>query len=89
MADLHDRPLAHVALAWLMTRPGVASVLLGARTLGQLEANLDAADLTLTGSEIDELNTISAPGLPPYPYGMVEDFCEVPHWKTLDTAGPS
>ncbi len=87
IANDHDRPLAHVALAWLMTRPGVASVLLGARTLEQLETNLAAADLSLTEAEIDELNTISAPGLPPYPYGMVEDFCEVPHWETLDTAG--
>ena len=89
IANDHDRPVAHVALAWLMTRPAVASVLLGARTLEQLETNLDAADLTLKDTEIDELNTISAPGLPPYPYGMVEVFCEVPHWKTLDTAGPA
>ena len=89
MAKDHDRPVAHVALAWVLTRPGVASVLLGARTFEQLETNLAAVDLTLTDTEIDELNTVSAPGLPPYPYGMVEDFCEVPHWKTLDTDPPA
>ena len=85
IAEAHDRPVAHVALAWLATRPGISSVLLGARTLEQLETNLDSTGLTLDQTEIDELNTISAPGLPPYPYGMIEGYCDVPHWQTLDT----
>ena len=86
VADSHGAPLAHVALAWLVTRPGVASVLLGARTVEQLETNLDASGLVLTDEELDRLNEVSAPGLPPYPYGMVEDFCDVPHWKNFATA---
>ncbi len=85
IADNHARPVAHVALAWLATRPGVSSILLGARTVGQLESNLGAADLVLTESELDELTEVTAPGLPPYPYGMVEDFCDVPYWRTLST----
>ena len=85
IADSHSVPMAHVALAWLCTRPSVSSVLLGARTVEQLESNLGAAEFTLTDSECNELTAISAPGLPPYPYGMVEDYCEVPHWKDLGT----
>lgn len=85
IADRHDRPMSHVALTWLTTRPGVSSILLGARSLEQLEANLGAADLTLTDAEVTELDAVSAPGLPPYPYGMIEEFCDVPYWLDLDT----
>ena len=83
IAVAHERPMSHVALAWLATRPGVVSTLLGARTLEQLTSNLDVADLELTDQQLAELTTISAPGLPPYPYGMIEDYCEVTHWQQL------
>ncbi len=85
IADVHGVPMAHVAIAWVASRPAVSSVLLGARTLEQLDANMDASKLTLTAEELDELNTASAPGLPPYPYGMIEDFCNVPYWKQFQT----
>lgn len=81
VAERHGRPPAHVALAWLLTRPGVASVLLGARTLAQLEQTLGAADLALDDADVEALTRVSDPGLPPYPYGMVEDFCDVRHWQ--------
>ncbi len=29
-----------------------------------------------------------APGLPPYPYAMIEEFCDVPYWKQLGTETP-
>ena len=83
IAEQHGRPPAQVALAWLLGRPGVASVLLGARTLGQLEQTLGASDLVLDEDALRALTAVSDPGLPPYPYGMVEDFCEVPHWQRL------
>lgn len=85
IAANNEVPPGHVALAWLRTRPGVVSILLGARTVEQLISNLDAAGFMLTDPELDELTTVSAPGLPPYPYGMVEDFCQVPHWRALQT----
>jgi aryl-alcohol dehydrogenase-like predicted oxidoreductase len=81
IAERHGRPPAHVALAWLLTRPGVASVLLGARTLTQLEQTLGAADLALDDADVEALTRVSDPGLPPYPYGMLEDFCDVRHWQ--------
>lgn len=80
-----ERPMSHVAIAWLLSRPGVASVLLGARTVEQLEDNLAAADLALTEGQLEQLTSVSAPGLPPYPYGMIEDFCAVDVWQMLGT----
>ncbi len=87
-AATHDVPMARVAIAWLLTRPGVASVLLGARTLEQLEQVLPAADLELSADEVARLDAVSAPGLPPYPYGVVEEFCDLPHWDLLGTRRP-
>lgn len=78
-----------VAIVWLMTRPTLTSVLLGARTVEQLNDNLGAADVELTSDEIDRLTAISAPGLPDYPYAMIEEFSNVDHWRTLGTAAPN
>jgi aryl-alcohol dehydrogenase-like predicted oxidoreductase len=61
--------MAEVALAWVTDRPGVASTILGARTLDQLDTNLKAADLHLTPAETAVLDTASDPGAPDYPYG--------------------
>ena len=61
--------MAEVALAWLRERPGVTSVILGARTPDQLAANLRSAALTLSAEETRALNDVSAPQMPDYPYG--------------------
>ena len=58
---------AQVSLAWLMDRPGVASVIVGARTEEQLEDNLGAAELQLTAEERGKLDEVSLPPLL-YPY---------------------
>ncbi len=62
-------PMARVALAWLHDRPAVTSVILGARTLEQLEDNLGAAGLHLEPGETALLDTASDPGAADYPYG--------------------
>lgn len=85
IAERHNRPAAHVALAWLASRPGVASILLGARTVAQLESNLSAADLCLTPEELEELTGVSAVGLPSYPYGFLEQWSQLEVWKTFGT----
>jgi len=84
-----DRPMGQVAIAWLLTRPAVASVLLGARTLAQLVDNLAAATVELSADDVARLTAASAPGLPPYPYGMIEEFCDVPFWHDLGTSNRS
>jgi aryl-alcohol dehydrogenase-like predicted oxidoreductase len=61
--------MAQVALAWLVDRPAVASVLLGARNLDQLDENLGAAGLHLTNEEIARLDMASDPDAADYPYG--------------------
>lgn len=60
-------PPVQVALAWLLGRPGVTSLVIGARTDEQLAANLAAADLALSDAERARLDEVSAPPLL-YPY---------------------
>ena len=67
IADEHGGSPAQVALAWTLGRPGVASVIVGARTDEQLADNLGAADLVLGDDERSRLDELSAPPLL-YPY---------------------
>jgi len=66
-ADL-DRPLAEVALAWVLARPGVDTVLVGARTPDQL-GTLAAAGTELPREVLERLDAVSAPP-PDYPYAI-------------------
>ena len=61
--------MAHVALAWVVDRPLVTSVILGARTLEQLHDNLGASGLHLTPEETSKLDAASDPAPADYPYG--------------------
>ena len=61
--------MPEVAIAWLAARPGVSSIILGARTTTQLETNLRAAGLRLSPSETDALDAASDPRPADYPYG--------------------
>ncbi len=71
IAQAHECSAARVALAWLLTKPVVTSVILGAKRLDQLEDNLAAAEVTLSPDEIQRLDEVSA--LPPeYPGWMLE-----------------
>jgi aryl-alcohol dehydrogenase-like predicted oxidoreductase len=63
----HGVSAAQVALAWLLTRPGVTSLVIGARNEKQLADNLAAADLVLDDAEIAKLEAVSRPALL-YPY---------------------
>jgi len=85
IAEHHDRPCAHVALAWLLSRSGVASVLLGARTADQLADNLAAGDLVLAQSEIDQLTSVSSGELPDYPYRFLQEWSDMDIWDRLGT----
>jgi aryl-alcohol dehydrogenase-like predicted oxidoreductase len=63
--------MSQVALAWVADRPAVTSVILGARTVEQLEDNLGAADLHLSDKEAELLTESSAPEVADYPYGAL------------------
>jgi aryl-alcohol dehydrogenase-like predicted oxidoreductase len=69
VADDRGVPMSQIAIAWLLGRPAVTSVILGARTLRQLEENLAAADLRLSPEELQLLDEASEPAAPDYPYG--------------------
>jgi len=77
--------IASVALAWLRERPAVSSVILGARTVEQLDQNLSAADVELTTDERTGLDRVSAPGYPLYPYGFLERYGQETVWERLGT----
>jgi aryl-alcohol dehydrogenase-like predicted oxidoreductase len=71
VADERGVSMAEVALAWVTDRPGVTSTILGARTVGQLEGNLRAAELHLSTAEIAALDAASDPRATDYPYGQM------------------
>src|SRR6187402_438689 len=58
-----DSTPARVALAWLAQKPGVSSIILGARSKKQLDDNLAAADLVLTTPHVQRLDELSKPTL--------------------------
>ncbi len=63
IAQASDTTVARVALAWVVAQPGVGSTIIGARTKEQLEQNLGALAVTLSGEQLAKLNEISRPTL--------------------------
>ena len=61
---------AQIALAWLLTKRTIASVLIGANKLAQLDDNLNAVNVKLSAEDLAKLNELTAPALP------------YPHWFT-------
>ena len=74
VGEAHGVSAAQVALAWLLGRPGVVSLIIGARTDEQLEDNLAAAELQLSDDERARLEEVSRPPL------------IYPHWHQAKTA---
>ena len=74
IAASHQASPAQVALAWLLGRPAVTSLIIGARTDEQLRDNLGAAELALSPDERSALDKVSQPDL------------IYPHWHQLATA---
>ena len=60
IADRHGSDIATVASAAMLTRPGVAAVIVGARNRSHLHANLAIADLRLTGEDEAEIAAVLA-----------------------------
>jgi aryl-alcohol dehydrogenase-like predicted oxidoreductase len=63
IAEGHGVSPARVALAWLLGRPGISTVIVGARTDEQLADNLAAAELELSAEEAGRLEAVSRPPL--------------------------
>ncbi|MEP6463385.1 MAG: aldo/keto reductase, partial [Frankiaceae bacterium] len=67
IAQAREVPAAQIALAYTLGKPGVTSLVVGARTQEQLAQNLAAADVALTDAERNRLDEVSRPPLL-YPY---------------------
>lgn len=71
IADEHGASVAQTALAWLLAKRDVTSLLIGASKLQQLDDNLGAANLTLSDAELAELDAATAPS-PVYPNWFID-----------------
>ena len=66
IAKAHACSLARISLSWLLAKPVVTSVIIGAKRLDQLEENLAAVEVQLTEDELKLLDQVSAlrPNIP-------------------------
>ena len=73
------RTVPQIAIAWLLTRPSVSSVIIGARDEAQLRDNLGAVGWSLSPDQIARLDKASAvmPAYPYYPYRIQEGFARI------------
>jgi len=60
IGDAHGVSVARVALAWLLAKPAVMSIIIGAKTVAQLDDNLAVTSLALTADDIAKLDAVSA-----------------------------
>ncbi len=73
IAQAHNTTPSQIALAWILSKKIVSSIIIGVRTMEQLIDNLQAKDLVLSSSELAELDQLSAlPEL--YPYRMIDAY---------------
>jgi aryl-alcohol dehydrogenase-like predicted oxidoreductase len=70
LAQKKDTTPAAVALAWLLSKREVSSILVGARSVSQLEDNLRALTVQLTPDEVKQLDDVSQPSWG-YPYNFI------------------
>jgi aryl-alcohol dehydrogenase-like predicted oxidoreductase len=66
IANGHRATVAQIALAWLLAKPYVSTILVGASKLAQLDDNLGAANVHLSLDEVSKLDELTAPA-PLYP----------------------
>ncbi|WP_227268215.1 aldo/keto reductase [Roseobacter weihaiensis] len=84
IAQAHEVEAAQVALAWLLTRPAVASLVVGGRDVAQFERNFRSVDLVLSKEELTRLNDVSRLPLI-YPYWHQHNFAR-PRFGAADQA---
>ncbi len=84
VASRHGVTPSAAALAWLLGRPAVSSVIIAARTIEHLDEDLECVDLLLSADDLSLLDSASDTGVP-YPRWMVlqHDTVEDPRLRTL------
>ncbi|MBN1189675.1 MAG: aldo/keto reductase [Dehalococcoidales bacterium] len=75
IAEQHNTTISHTALNYLLRKPGVSSLIIGIRTIKQLEENISATEWTLTPDEVEMLDRVSEPERknPYYIYNPVKE----------------
>ncbi len=71
IAKNHNATIAQAALNYLLRKPGVSSVIIGAKTKEQLKDNLKTSDWEMTPDEVKQLDELSKPAQV-YPYWMLK-----------------
>lgn len=84
IGEEHDVAAAQIALAWLLTRPAVSSLVVGGRTEEQFEQNFKAVDIMLNDDQLKRLNDVSRLPLH-YPYWHQHNFAR-PRFTEADQA---
>ncbi|MFW2829175.1 aldo/keto reductase [Sphingomonas sp. ID0503] len=82
IAAAHGATPAQVAIAWLLAKPALTSVLLGTTKIEQLEDNLAAATLQLSGEDLAAIDE-AMPPVPAYPDWFEAKFADAPLRKAL------
>ncbi|NIJ09258.1 aryl-alcohol dehydrogenase-like predicted oxidoreductase [Sphingomonas vulcanisoli] len=67
LSKAHGIPHAVMALGWLMSRPAVASAIIGPETIDELEANVSASDLNFSPELLEAIDQIGRPPKPTWP----------------------
>jgi aryl-alcohol dehydrogenase-like predicted oxidoreductase len=78
----HGATVAQAALAWVLSRPVVATVMFGASRMAQLEENLAAAELKLDAGELAQLEAITKPAQP-YPHWFLPRVADARAYDAL------
>ncbi len=86
IGEQHHTSPAQVALAWLLSRPHVASVLVGASKIEQLDNNIGAAQLELSTDELGALDKLTEPTAP-YPQWFNANIYDAPVRNALNKQG--
>lgn len=66
--------VAAVALRWLMQQQSVSSTIIGAKSVKQLNENMQAVDIKLTDEQMQRLNKVSQQAHAPYPWSLITSF---------------
>jgi aryl-alcohol dehydrogenase-like predicted oxidoreductase len=86
IGEQHSASPAQVALAWLLSRPHVASILVGASKIEQLDNNIGAAQLELSPDELSALDKLTEPTAP-YPNWFNANIYDAPVRDALKNQG--
>ncbi len=82
IASHRNVSVAQIAISWLLTKPVVSSIIIGASKLHQLEDNVKAIDVALNDEEVSSLDDLTKPH-PLYPHWFVENMVDEKHKEIL------